>query len=501
MIRKCWELGFLWLGLTLLATAGMARTSQMDSGQLQNDSTITNFDFSSEAPSFDIDDLRPPRIRPDWAKRLEQAGLTLLGDNSLAEYDDGHLTFMVFPSFGEHDRGPKTVFLNIQFFLRENGMAQRDLAGASLAAGHDLASLLRNNRSFAVALAYLGAQNRLQKGTFDAAALAAIDWIPWETVPINHAGMSLDGSRKFSDCEQDVMCHSSPPVTIFTKPAKGTSSLVASRGEYLMADGPNRRYRTYAAISIRVSFDKPPAAEPSDARATETQSEATFPDPVLVSGKAIRFALPESVTFYGQVTGRRGHLPPNLPVATDMNMIILHPASVDSGTGRGFIEIAEMTRDSGVSISGWVYFVRRTTGHNALGDAIPVFVFDGLAPPNPPEVAEPRPNQESGLATPPGSRPALIIDDSIKPPVLQHRVEPVYPERARKARSQGIVVLKAIINADGSVGTIAVQQSLNRLLDAEAIRAVSEWTYQPATKNGVPVSVYLTVTVNFKLRS
>jgi len=54
-------------------------------------------------------------------------------------------------------------------------------------------------------------------------------------------------------------------------------------------------------------------------------------------------------------------------------------------------------------------------------------------------------------------------------------------------------------NTDGTVSDVKVLKSVNPLLDAAAERAVSHWTYRPATLNGRSVSVYLTVTVNFQL--
>jgi protein TonB len=93
----------------------------------------------------------------------------------------------------------------------------------------------------------------------------------------------------------------------------------------------------------------------------------------------------------------------------------------------------------------------------------------------------------------------LRVGGDVKAPILKERIEPVYPEPARKARMQGVVILEAIITANGSVSDVKVLKSVNPLLDAAAERAVSHWTYRPATLNGRAVSVYLTVTVNFQL--
>jgi|SRR5450830_936921 protein TonB len=93
----------------------------------------------------------------------------------------------------------------------------------------------------------------------------------------------------------------------------------------------------------------------------------------------------------------------------------------------------------------------------------------------------------------------LRIGGDVKAPVLIQRIEPSYPEAARKTRMQGVVILEAIITPEGHVANVRVLKSVNALLDAAAERAVTNWMYKPATLNGRAVSVYLTVTVNFQL--
>ena len=64
-----------------------------------------------------------------------------------------------------------------------------------------------------------------------------------------------------------------------------------------------------------------------------------------------------------------------------------------------------------------------------------------------------------------------------------------------------MVILEAVITAGGAVDDVRILRSANPLLDAAAERAVRQWRYKPATLNGRAVSVYLTVTVTFGLRS
>lgn len=98
-----------------------------------------------------------------------------------------------------------------------------------------------------------------------------------------------------------------------------------------------------------------------------------------------------------------------------------------------------------------------------------------------------------------GGDEPLRVGGDVKAPVLSSRIEPQYPEAARKARMEGVVILEAIITADGNVEDVRVLKSVNPLLDASAVRAVQQWKYKPATLNGRAVRVYLTVTVTFRL--
>jgi TonB family protein len=48
---------------------------------------------------------------------------------------------------------------------------------------------------------------------------------------------------------------------------------------------------------------------------------------------------------------------------------------------------------------------------------------------------------------------------------------------------EGVIILEAIITAEGNVEDVRVLKSVNPLLDASAVRAVQQWKYKPATLN------------------
>ena len=93
----------------------------------------------------------------------------------------------------------------------------------------------------------------------------------------------------------------------------------------------------------------------------------------------------------------------------------------------------------------------------------------------------------------------LRVGGDVKAPVVINRVEPVYPEVARKARISGIVIVECIIDKSGNVTNVQVLKPLPFGLDQAAVDAVRRWKFRPGTLNGQPVDVIFNLTVNFKL--
>ena len=94
--------------------------------------------------------------------------------------------------------------------------------------------------------------------------------------------------------------------------------------------------------------------------------------------------------------------------------------------------------------------------------------------------------------------PASRVGGQIKEPRKLKDVRPRYPEEAKQARVQGVVILECTISPKGQVTDVKVLRGVP-LLDAAAVEAVRQWEYTPTLLNGVPVPVIMTVTVNFRL--
>ncbi len=104
-------------------------------------------------------------------------------------------------------------------------------------------------------------------------------------------------------------------------------------------------------------------------------------------------------------------------------------------------------------------------------------------------------------AGPPGpSQGVLPIAGNVRAPVRLYAPDPVYPEEARQAHVQGVVILQTIIDTRGGVTDIRVLKGLPSGLTEAAVAAVSQWRFDPATLDGKPVAVYYLVTITFSVQ-
>jgi TonB family protein len=105
-------------------------------------------------------------------------------------------------------------------------------------------------------------------------------------------------------------------------------------------------------------------------------------------------------------------------------------------------------------------------------------------------------SKQSGL----GIEPATIyeISPEVAESSLLRRVEPEYPEQARRQQIQGPVVLDVHAGRDGSIQEVKLLSGQSLLAEA-AIAAVKQWRFRPRRVNGQPVEMQTKITLNFKL--
>jgi TonB family protein len=92
------------------------------------------------------------------------------------------------------------------------------------------------------------------------------------------------------------------------------------------------------------------------------------------------------------------------------------------------------------------------------------------------------------------------VGDSVKPPQVLQQPMPSYTEKARDARIEGVVIVSAVIQKDGSVGQIKILRGLGYGLDENVIDTISkQWKFKPGTLNDRPVNVSVVMEVSFRL--
>lgn len=75
-----------------------------------------------------------------------------------------------------------------------------------------------------------------------------------------------------------------------------------------------------------------------------------------------------------------------------------------------------------------------------------------------------------------------------------------YPESVAKSRVEGTVMVRFIVNEDGTIADVQVAESLLPELDAEAVRVAAAMPpWQPGRQKGVPVKATYTLPVIFKI--
>lgn len=76
-----------------------------------------------------------------------------------------------------------------------------------------------------------------------------------------------------------------------------------------------------------------------------------------------------------------------------------------------------------------------------------------------------------------------------------------YPESAQQNDIQGRVVVKFVVEKDGSIGQATIAKGVDKDLDREALRVVKKMPkWQPGKNNGVAVRSYFNLPVTFKLQ-
>lgn len=158
--------------------------------------------------------------------------------------------------------------------------------------------------------------------------------------------------------------------------------------------------------------------------------------------------------------------------------------------------------------------------------------LEPMVAPKPPPRPLPKPAPRSKPSPRPKPRPEPLIEAapvinpaSVAPAPMQPKVAPVaevaptapvlvpatraastrnpkpeYPMIAKRRGWQGTVLLEVEVKENGRPGSVKVRESSGReILDQSAMRTVRLWLFNPATRDGKPVSSLMTLSIVFKL--
>jgi TonB family protein len=120
----------------------------------------------------------------------------------------------------------------------------------------------------------------------------------------------------------------------------------------------------------------------------------------------------------------------------------------------------------------------------------------------PPEEEEPAEEGAASGGTPavPGLAAPTPAPGEVRPAAVLKRVEPVYPDLARRMGIEGIVELEVSIDASGRASDVEIVRGLPLGLSEAAADAVRKWTYRPAQTAEGPVASRMTIRVRFTLQ-
>jgi TonB family protein len=112
-----------------------------------------------------------------------------------------------------------------------------------------------------------------------------------------------------------------------------------------------------------------------------------------------------------------------------------------------------------------------------------------------PQLALAAPDLPPALAQPTGTD---VVGPASRfvPARLIHRIEPVYPQAARRLQLSGRVVVKATVTKKGTVADVQWESGSEIFRDS-VVAAVKQWRYQPASLDSQPVESDLEIVLHF----
>lgn len=119
------------------------------------------------------------------------------------------------------------------------------------------------------------------------------------------------------------------------------------------------------------------------------------------------------------------------------------------------------------------------------------------APPSPPAAASP-----TGGSRPPPQTSEPIRTSATDASYASTNRLPPYPRISQSNDEEGTVVLRVLVKADGTAGSVEIKQTSGfPRLDEAAKNTVRTWRFSPATVDGKPVAEWYQLAIPFTLQN
>ncbi len=118
-----------------------------------------------------------------------------------------------------------------------------------------------------------------------------------------------------------------------------------------------------------------------------------------------------------------------------------------------------------------------------------------ISPPTPGPIASASPTAA------PTVPPLPVLVDAAVDPRYAAALQPPYPAEERRAEHEGRVVVRVLIGVDGRVKQVERKSADSDAFYRETERqALTKWRFKPATRDGIPVEAWRTMSIRFVLQ-
>jgi TonB family protein len=172
--------------------------------------------------------------------------------------------------------------------------------------------------------------------------------------------------------------------------------------------------------------------------------------------------------------------------------VILRATISKQGTVAGLQLVSgppELTRSAWDAVKQWIYRPYLLNGE-PIEVQTTITVNFTLGESDDPAAARSQPQAASA--------PRKMADGATAPLVI-YQVAPEYTEKARKAKTSGVVLVNLKVDRQGLPQDVRVVRGIGNGLDKRAVEAVKQYRFKPAMKDDEPVEEALNVEINFQI--